>query len=142
MSKVTKEELKALEGHLNRLDILEVLESPVEPYEQNDWHNGYLIQSMPDNVDTDCFDAPNYLTHTLDHWKGKQGRNSIGAPIGTMFKVDGFRRHEEAQKEARAQHGLEFLQRPHRKGPYVRMGPKTRKLVNEAYIRQHNEEWK
>ena len=142
MSKVTKSDWEALKGHPNMAEILEVLESETEPYEYNDWHNGYVIGYLSPNADPATLESGgNYLTHTLDHWKGTQDTDSTGAPRGTLFKLDSFKRHEEAHREARAQHGLEFLQRPHRKGPYVRLGPKTRSLVNEAYLKQHSEEW-
>ena len=144
MPKVTPEEQRALLGHPNMAEILAVLESPVEPRDCNDWRNGYVVYNLQveDHTTIGLAEEEGQRTvHTLDHWRGPQDTDDTGAPRGTRFDLGAYNRHESAQREARAKHGLEFLQRPHRKGPYVRTGSKTRALVNAAYIEQHNTEW-
>ena len=146
MSKVTKSERKALEGHPNAKEIMAVLESEVEPCEAREWRSGYVTCSV-DAFPSGGLREPtegcegHHTIHKLSHWRGKQETDRTGAPKGSKFIVETFMRHDETQKKARAQHGLEFLQRPNRRGPYVRVNPRVKRLVNEAYLKQHTEEW-
>ena len=131
MSKVTRAQREALRGHPKAPEILEVLESPVESWESDERKKGYVINS-PAAQDPEYHpgDPSVQLTvHRLSQWERAKGAG--GAIV----------RHNEEQRALRARWGLEFLQRPHGKGPYLRTGRVTRAKVNAAYLEQHRREW-
>ena len=129
--------MQALAGHPNAAEILAVLDSPVEANEHPDRVKGYVVgygDAWVDNGDTSDWGEPMHTTHRLRHWEGG-------------FDPEGFLRHDQRCREARAQHGLQFLQRPNNMGPYIRRGPSTQRKIQEAYKAQveaekNGEEWK
>jgi hypothetical protein len=132
MSKVTKEQRESLRDHPKAREILEVLESPVESWESDERKKGYVVNSpAAHDPEAHLGDPSVQLTvHRLSQWERHRG--DAGAIV----------RYSEDQKAKRAKHGLEFLQRPNGKGPYLRTGRVTRAKVNAAYLEQHRREWK
>jgi hypothetical protein len=115
---------KALAGHKNALEILEVLNSPVEEYEMADRKQGYVVGNAA-------------LFGAQENAQGNAlacGRKDKHWMYG--FDPEGHKRHNERQKDRRARHGLQFLERPNRKGRFIRMGAKTRAKVREQYNEQ------
>ena len=131
MIKVTKAQREALLGHPQAPEILEVLESPVESWECDERKKGYVINSpAAHDPEASLGDPSVQLTvHRLSQWERAKGAG------------DAIVRHNEEQRALRARWGLEFLQRPNGKGPYLRTGRVTRDRVNEAYLKQHRKEW-
>jgi len=120
---LTPEELACLRGHPNAAAILEVLAEPVDAQDSNERKNGYVVGQGDYWLEGANEGDPLHTTHTLAHWQGG-------------WDAEQFHKHEANAAKAKATHGLGFLQRPHGKGPYLRTGPKTRKLVLEAYAAQ------
>ena len=131
MSKVTKAHREALRDHPKAQEILEVLESPVESWESDERKKGYVVNSpAAHDAEYDPGDTSVQLTvHRLAQWERAKG--DAGA----------IERYSEVQRALRARWGLEFLQRPHGKGAYLRTGRVTRDKVNAAYLKQHLREW-
>jgi len=127
MSKATQKDLEALSGHPNAQEILEVLESPVEPWEETDRKKGYIVDYDLREDTVPCEREGIATVHRLKHWQNRD--------------IQGLIEHIERQRIHRARWGLEFLERPNRKGPYATTGPSARKKVKEAYIEQHRAEW-
>ncbi len=126
MSKVTKAQRESLRNHPRAQEIMEVLESPVDPWETTENRKGHVVQGNGDapapggNHD----DGGLYSVHRLDHWEKHGGTGEALA------------HHNRKQSNLRAYHGLDFLLRPHGKGPYKRATPGIRKAVVEAYRAQ------
>ncbi len=131
MSRATKAQKEALRDHPRAQEIMEVLESPVESWESDERKKGYVINSpAAHDPEAGPGDPSVQLTvHRLSQWERAKG--DAGAIV----------RYSEEQKALRARHGLEFLQRPNGKGPYLRTGRVTRDKVNAAYLKQHLREW-
>ncbi len=131
MDKVTKAQREALRDHSHAPEIMEVLNSPVDSWESDERKKGYVVNSpAAHDPEYDPDDYSVQLTvHRLSQWERSKG--DAGAIV----------RYSEEQRALRARWGLEFLQRPHGKGPYVRTGRVTKDKVNEAYKEQHIREW-
>lgn len=111
---------KALEGHPNAAEILEVLGE--DPEENHDRREGYVVGSGDDWLES-ATGHPELMVHQLSHWKGG-------------WDAEQFERHQSRHKSLRATHGLQFLERPNHKGRYVRRGPKVRAQIQENYREQ------
>ncbi len=123
----------ALDGHPNAAEIMAVLESPTEPHEAYERKAGWVVgsgeiiptQDTGDHIDT---------AHRLPHWN-------------CGFDATLYIRHNSRQKKKRARHGLQFLERPHRKGRFVRVNlPNVRKKIKSQYFAQvqaeaNGEQW-
>lgn len=117
--------LKALEGHPNRAEILEVLseETRVEHFSGN--KDGQVIPTGLHEVTEASLDPDGavYTVHLLDTWRGG-------------WDPEQFKARELRIVSARANVGLSFLDRPNGKGRYKTRGKKTREKIQEAYKRQ------
>lgn len=126
-----KEIEKALEGHENREEILALLAESVDPMDHNDRKNGYIVGqqgSTSEESDVDWIEGgtigdPLHTTHRLAHWE-------------SGFDAEQHARHDRKHSEARAKHGLQFLERPNGKGRYATRGPKARAQIQENYREQ------
>ena len=122
-----KETLKALEGHPQALEILEVLKAPVDPREAYDWREGYVVDA-PFSVDHESTCEGIETVHRLSGWKGG-------------WNPEEHRNRDTRAKKKRALHGLEFMNKPHRNGRYEKNTPSNRRKVLKAYMEQHTGEW-
>jgi hypothetical protein len=124
---MNKEYLKALEGHVHKKEILDILAYPLEPSEAYDYVEGYVVD-VPFSLDNQCPMGGMATVHRQPHWKGG-------------FDPVGFIRYDERQKKKRSVFGLEFLIKPNGNGRYEKVGPSNKRKVCAAYTLQHHKEW-
>lgn len=119
-----KQILEALEGHENAAEILAVLDE--DPAHDEDRKKGYVVGEGGLWLEGANTGEPEHTVHRLAHWEGG-------------WDAEQHQRHDERQRAARASHGLQFLEKPNRKGKWG-LRPSSRKKCLEQYREQVREE--
>jgi hypothetical protein len=133
---ITKEELKALEGHPHREEILALLGEPVEAHGSQERRSGCVVSCEIPEEEGEAI----YTVHMDKHWNKPLQRDPSGKPLGTTFDPLLWSATDARRKTRRARQGLEFMERPHRKGPWNLDRPTSRKKALQAYKEQAAQE--